>query len=218
MCLPPFLVCFAAFPCVFRRLSLCVFTAFPCVFHRLSLAATAHCPQQVAAAVAAALPGFQPAALHEEQVRRPAFRCSFASFHRLILRFCCTTSRTRRRGRTGWRRFGRHACGETSGRRAASALAGLAAAFGCWRRRRLRHGGWTSRRRDCHSAAPPSPFSRCFNSDGERASAKMTVSPMARLDFPLLRHVVMFDLSGALSRAPPHQHAHSHPHTPYGRP
>ena len=38
--------------------------------------------------------------------------------------------------------------------------------------------GWTehqpSRRRDCHSAAPPPPstFSRCFNMDGERASAK----------------------------------------------
>ena len=29
-----------------------------------------------------------------------------------------------------------------------------------------------SRRRDCHSAAIPSSFSRCFNSDGERASAK----------------------------------------------
>ena len=29
-----------------------------------------------------------------------------------------------------------------------------------------------SRRRDCHSAAPPSTFSRRFNSDGERASAK----------------------------------------------
>ena len=27
-------------------------------------------------------------------------------------------------------------------------------------------------RRDCHSAAPPSTFSRCFNSDGERASEK----------------------------------------------
>ena len=26
--------------------------------------------------------------------------------------------------------------------------------------------------RDCHSAASPSTFSRCFNSDGERASAK----------------------------------------------
>ena len=31
--------------------------------------------------------------------------------------------------------------------------------------------GGCSRRRDCHSAAPPSTFSRCFNSDGERASA-----------------------------------------------
>ena len=27
--------------------------------------------------------------------------------------------------------------------------------------------GSTSRRRDCHSTAPPSPFSRCFNTDGE---------------------------------------------------
>ena len=33
-----------------------------------------------------------------------------------------------------------------------------------------------SRRRDGHSAAPPSPCSRRFNRDGERASAKMTVS------------------------------------------
>ena len=32
--------------------------------------------------------------------------------------------------------------------------------------------GAASRWRDCHSAAPPSTFSRCFNSDGERASAK----------------------------------------------
>ena len=32
--------------------------------------------------------------------------------------------------------------------------------------------GKPSCRRDCHSAAPPSTFSRCFNSDGERASAK----------------------------------------------
>ena len=29
-----------------------------------------------------------------------------------------------------------------------------------------------SRRRDCHSAAPPSTLSRRFNSDGESASAK----------------------------------------------
>ena len=29
-----------------------------------------------------------------------------------------------------------------------------------------------SRRRDCRSAAPPSPFSRCFNRDGEKVSAK----------------------------------------------
>ena len=29
-----------------------------------------------------------------------------------------------------------------------------------------------SHRRDCHSAAPPSAFSRCFNSDGEGASAQ----------------------------------------------
>ena len=29
-----------------------------------------------------------------------------------------------------------------------------------------------SRRRDCHSAAPPSTFSRCFNRDVDRASAK----------------------------------------------
>ena len=30
----------------------------------------------------------------------------------------------------------------------------------------------TSRRRDCHSAAPPFPFSGFFNRDGESASAK----------------------------------------------
>ena len=41
--------------------------------------------------------------------------------------------------------------------------------------------GTASCRRDCHSAAPPSPFGRCFNRDGERASAKMTeLSPTAR--------------------------------------
>ena len=34
-----------------------------------------------------------------------------------------------------------------------------------------RRGGGTSRRRGCHSAGPPSPFSRSFNGDGERASA-----------------------------------------------
>ena len=32
--------------------------------------------------------------------------------------------------------------------------------------------GCSSRRRDCHSAAPPSPFSRRFNSDGEGLSSK----------------------------------------------
>ena len=32
--------------------------------------------------------------------------------------------------------------------------------------------GSGSRRRDCYSAAPPSPFSRCFNSDGKGVSAK----------------------------------------------
>ena len=32
--------------------------------------------------------------------------------------------------------------------------------------------GGDSRRRDCHSAAPPSNFSRCFNSNVERATAK----------------------------------------------
>ena len=31
---------------------------------------------------------------------------------------------------------------------------------------------WPSRRRDCHSAATPSTISRCFNREGERASAK----------------------------------------------
>ena len=31
--------------------------------------------------------------------------------------------------------------------------------------------GYDSRRRDYHSAAPPSPFSLCFNWEGERASA-----------------------------------------------
>ena len=36
----------------------------------------------------------------------------------------------------------------------------------------LGHNGTSSRRRDCHSTAPPSTFSRCFNSDGEAVSAK----------------------------------------------
>ena len=39
--------------------------------------------------------------------------------------------------------------------------------------------GHTSRRRDCHSAAPPSPFSRCFMGYGGGVS-KVTVSPTAR--------------------------------------
>ena len=36
----------------------------------------------------------------------------------------------------------------------------------------VRFCGKLSRRRDCHSAAPPSPFSRCFNRHGERVPAK----------------------------------------------
>ena len=37
----------------------------------------------------------------------------------------------------------------------------------------VRTQGWASHRREfCLSAAPPSTFSGCFNSDGERASAK----------------------------------------------
>ena len=32
--------------------------------------------------------------------------------------------------------------------------------------------GLSSCRRDCHSAAPPSICSRCFNSDGDRPSVK----------------------------------------------
>ena len=32
--------------------------------------------------------------------------------------------------------------------------------------------GSISRRRDCHSAAPPSPFSRCFNRDGRESVSK----------------------------------------------
>ena len=31
-------------------------------------------------------------------------------------------------------------------------------------------GDQSSRRRDCHSAAPPSPYIRCFNSDEEGSS------------------------------------------------
>ena len=53
------------------------------------------------------------------------------------------------------------------------------------------YAGWGggSRRRDCHSAAPPSPFStcscRCINMDGDRGRvvasvSKMTVSPTTR--------------------------------------
>ena len=33
-------------------------------------------------------------------------------------------------------------------------------------------GGSISRRRDCHPAAPPSPFSRRFNRDGEGTAAE----------------------------------------------
>ena len=36
----------------------------------------------------------------------------------------------------------------------------------------VRYSGEGSRRRDCHSAAPPSPFSRRFNSDDEGVPAK----------------------------------------------
>ena len=36
--------------------------------------------------------------------------------------------------------------------------------------------GSASRRRDCHSAAPPSPFSRCFNRVEEGGGSKMTDS------------------------------------------
>ena len=32
--------------------------------------------------------------------------------------------------------------------------------------------GCSSRRQDCHSAAPPSLFNRCFNADGEVMSAE----------------------------------------------
>ena len=39
----------------------------------------------------------------------------------------------------------------------------------------------SSRRRDCHSAAPPSTFGRCFNVDGEGMTVKMTVSPTAMI-------------------------------------
>ena len=59
-----------------------------------------------------------------------------------------------------------------------------------WLNRQHRSGWWTwiglpgphgpqnmstqlpSSRRDCHSPAPPSPFSSCFNRDGERVSTK----------------------------------------------
>ena len=40
--------------------------------------------------------------------------------------------------------------------------------------------GAASHRRDCHSAAPPSPFRRYFNRDGGGFVSKMTVSLMAR--------------------------------------
>ena len=50
-----------------------------------------------------------------------------------------------------------------------------------WRRARAGqhkcHGD--SRRRDCHHAAPPSTFSRCFNRDKKGGVIKMTVSPTA---------------------------------------
>ena len=42
-------------------------------------------------------------------------------------------------------------------------------------------GSGGNRRQDCHSAAPPSPFSGCFrNGDEEGRCSKMTVSPTAR--------------------------------------
>ena len=55
--------------------------------------------------------------------------------------------------------------------------AGVSANCTSWMRR---HCGPASRRRDCHSAAPPCVFSRCFNRDEQGGVVKMTVSPTAR--------------------------------------
>ena len=46
---------------------------------------------------------------------------------------------------------------------------------------KMGRGRWigSSHRRDCHSAAPPSPASRCFNMDEEGGVSKRTVSPTA---------------------------------------
>ena len=44
----------------------------------------------------------------------------------------------------------------------------------------LEPAGNPRRRREGHSAAPPSPFSRRFNMDGEESVSRMTASPTAR--------------------------------------
>ena len=56
-----------------------------------------------------------------------------------------------------------------------------------------------SRLRDCHSAAPPSSFVRCFNRDGEGMSAKWT----ERSETALYSRLAVSPLSSLLSRIPP---------------
>ena len=41
---------------------------------------------------------------------------------------------------------------------------------------------------DCHSAAPPSPFRRCFNRDGESEKQKWPCSPTAKVADVRNRH------------------------------
>ena len=52
----------------------------------------------------------------------------------------------------------------------------------------------------CYSAAPPSAISRCINSDGEGASARMTVSSMAIIGAS--KHIAILPFAGFLCLSP----------------
>ena len=66
-----------------------------------------------------------------------------------------------------------------------------------------------SRRRDCHFAAPPSTFSRCFNKDGERASEKY----QSRRRLPAVPSASRHLLPPPALSLPPHPQRFRSPHT-----
>ena len=61
------------------------------------------------------------------------------------------------------------------------------------------HSGEGGRRRDWHSAAPCSPFSRCFNRDVEGGVSKMTVLPTAPGEGPKIAFVGQVWIINALA-------------------